>query len=253
MASKNQAQVDSVEEDINAAWETESGLIDDVDGWITNPRFGFKEEYAQAVSAVAGMGGGAMFIVDIADEQGIIQGSQGYSIGTGWEVSDDGRYITHPKRNNVVTATLYGQLQRKVVKDLGVNMGELGDPTDAMSWDGLGFHWNQIPHATVGGEEKTGLMPTEYIGVFGEGEAEAPAKEAQPAANKAQAKAAPKPAAGSKVSPAKIEALKLLGDSGNAKEFMMKAVKVPEIVADDALMAECMDDSENGFFAQNKG
>ena len=242
-------------QDINAAWETESGLIDDVDGYIVNPHFGFKEEYAQAVQA-SGTPGGAMFIVDVMSPEGELLGSQGYSIGTGWEISEDGRYITHLKRSNVVTSTLYGQLQNKVIKDLNVPMGGRGEPTDAMAWDGLGFHWNQLPHATVGGEEKTGLMPTLFIGELKDAPAPgaAPPAAAAPretAASKLKAKAAALKAP-AVVSPARVEALKLVGESADSKEFLLKAVKNAVIVNDDALMAEVMDDSATGFFAQNK-
>ena len=227
--------------DINAAWETESGLIDDVDGWIANPIFGIKEEYATAV-ALSGTPGGVMIMFDLVDEDGIVIGNQGYSIGTGWEVSDDGRYITHPKRKNVVSSTVYGQLQIEVIKNLEVDMGNYGDPTDAMSWNGLGFHWNQKSHATVSGDTKQGLMPTLFLGKKEGSEAAIPV--AKSAAKKAAAPAA-------KANTAKIEALKLVGSSSNAKEFMMKAIKVPAIVNDDELMAQCTDDSETGFFAQN--
>lgn len=237
------AKEDTVDQDVNAAWEVESGLIDDVDGWIANPRFGFKEEYAQAVVATGAVASGAMFLVDILDEKGEIQGSQGYSIGTGWEISDDGRYISHPKRKNVVGSSLYGQLQTKVVKDLGLDMGKRGDPTDAMSWDKLGFHWNLAPHTTVSGEEKFSLMPSTLL--------EKASPEAVPgSAPAATTPAAAAPAAGTVN--AKVEALKLVATSANAKEFIMKAVKVPAIVADDAFMVECTDDGDAGFYAQNK-
>jgi hypothetical protein len=127
-----------------SAWVLESGLIDDVDAWITNPHFGTKDEYAEAVVAGGSNTAPLMFIVDLADENGDIIASQGWSIGTGWEVSDDGKEIEHPKRKNVVHSTMYGMLQHRVVEDLGVEMDKYGLPTNADSWDGLGFHWNLL-------------------------------------------------------------------------------------------------------------
>jgi len=226
------------DENINAAWETESGLIDDVDGWIVNPRFGIREEYAQAVMETSGAPGGLMLLIDIADENGAVIGNQGYSVGTGWEPADDGLSISHVKRQNVVTNTLYGQLQKQVVKELGVDMGKFGKPTNAMSWNGLGFHWMQKTHATVGGKEATGIMPTSFLGKKDVGGA-TPAGPAVPAAEAASA-------------PGVEAALKLVAECGTAKEFQLKVVKIPEVVADDALMAKCLDDGANGFFKTNK-
>jgi len=229
-----------MEEDRNAAWETESGLIDDVDAWIANPKFGYKEEYAAAVLQTSGEGGGEMFIVDLVDEKGNVIGSQGWSIGTGWEISDDHKTISHPKRKNVVHSSMYGQLQNIVIKELGVNMGDYGDPTNADSWDGLGFHWMLKTHKTVSGKEVQGLMPTSFLGKKGESSESG-------AATKPAAK--PAPAASSN---AEKEAIKLVEQSASLKEFQMKATRVPAIVNDDALMARCLDDGPEGFYATHK-
>lgn len=225
-------------EDVNAAWETESGLIDDVDGYIVNAKFGVREEYAQAVLETSGAPGGLMILFDIADENGEVMGNQGYSVGTGWTPSDDGLSISHVKRSNVVTNTMYGQLQKQVVKELKVDMGKFGKPTEATCWNGLGFHWMQKPHLTVSGKEATGLMPTLFLGkkdiVAG-----APATPSGPAA-------APVTGAAAEA------AAKIVAECGTVKEFQLKIVKVPEVVADDALMAQCLDDGPEGFFATNK-
>lgn len=250
-------------------WETESGLIDDVDAWIANPHFGIKEEYSQVV--VATTGGeqkGAMILFDLTDENGEVLGSQGYSIGTGWEISEDGLTITHAKRKNVVTNTLYGQLQNRVVKELGVDMSQYGLPTDAMSWDGLGFHWMQQLHTTVAGPDKPGLMPTTYLGKVGEEAAPEPAPVAAPTpapAPRAAARPVAQPVArpvtrpavratpGKALSVGEAAAAKLVTETGTVKEFILRAVKIPEIIADDPLMAQCLDDSATGFFRSHKG
>ncbi len=226
------------QENINEAWETESGLIDDVDGYIVNPRFGVREEYAQAVLETSGAPGGLMLMIDIADENGEVIGNQGYSVGTGWEPSADGLSISHVKRQNVVTNTMYGQLQKQVVKELGVDMGKFGKPTNAMSWNGLGFHWMQKTHPTVSGKEATGIMPTSFLG-----KKDIVAGTPAPAPAPAPAAAAP---------PAVEAALKLVAECGTAKEFQLKVVKIPEVVGDDALMAQCLDDGAKGFFKTNK-
>jgi len=222
-------------EEQKSAWETESGLIDDVDAWIANPHFGFKEEYAQAVMQTSGEQGGAMFIVDLEDEDGNVIGSQGWSIGTGWEISDDGLSISHPKRSNVVHSTLYGQLQNIVTKELGLKMDDYGLPTEASSWNGLGFHWMQKEHVTVSGKKVNGLMPTHFLGEKGK-----------------TSKPAPKKATPSKASGAEAEALKIVAGSSSVKEFQMKAMRVPAIVNDEKLMAKCLDDGPDGFYATHK-
>jgi len=243
----------TTEQEERGPWETESGLIDDVDAWIANPHFGVKEEYSQAViDSSGGEQRGVMLLFDLADENGEIIGNQGYSIGTGWEVSEDGLSISHAKRQNVVTGTLYGQLQNRVVKELGIDMAQYGLPTEATSWDGLGFHWMQVPHATVGGQEKTGLMPTEFISKIGEETPPVAVPAAVPAARPA-ARRATRPAAAVTVSAGEQAALDLVAETGTVKEFILKAVKVPEIAGDDALMARCLDDSATGFYATNKG
>ena len=252
-----------VTEEERGPWETESGLVDDVDAWIANPHFGVKEEYSQVVvETTGGTQRGVMLLIDLIDENGEIIGNQGYSIGTGWEVSEDGLTISHAKRQNVIGSTLYGQLQHRVCKDLGIKMQDYGLPIEALSWDGLGFHWVQQAHSTVGGEEKTGLMPTEFISRIGDEEAAAtapvvpvapvaPVAPARPAARPA-ARPVVRPAPATTVSAGEAAALQLVTETGTVKEFILKAVKVPEIAADDALMARCLDDSPTGFFRQNK-
>ncbi len=240
-------------------WDTESGLIDDVDAVIVNAHFGVKEEYSQVVVATSGgEQKGAMILFDLKDPstQEVI-GQQGYSIGTGWEISEDGFDITHAKRKNVVTGTLYGQLQNIVVKDLGVDMTPRGLPTHAPVWEGLLFHWNLKSHATVGGTDKQGLMPSLYIGVEGEAEAPAPAAPVAPAPAARPAVAPARPAAARRpakaVSAGEQAAIDLVASSADAKSFTMKAVKVNAISSDDALMSQVLDDSAAGFFATHKG
>ncbi len=195
-----------------------------------------------------GAPGGLIFLIGVADENGEVIGNQGYSVGTGWTPSADGLSISHVKRGNVVTNTLYGQLQKVVIKELGVDMGPLGKPTDAMSWNGLKFHWMQKIHLTVSGKEATGLMPTSYLGQVAVAAAPAVAQPgpAQPAAAAAAAAA---PAATATAAGA---ALKVVVESATVKEFQLKIVKIPEVVADDVLMAQCLDDGPEGFYATNK-
>lgn len=229
------------EEEKTSAWDTETGLPNDIDAWIRNPKFGLKDEYAQAVAAT-GAEGGQMFMFDLEDENGDVVGSQGYSIGTGWIVSDDGMEISHPKRRNVVGSSMYGLLQNRVVKDLGVNMDSRGLPTEAKSWDGLGFHWLMQPHATVGGQEKPGLMPVEYLGekkariqVPATRAAKGPAKSATPAAESVIEKA-----------------LAIHARALDLTAFQEKALSMKAVAENDELMAKVLDDGPEGFWATHQ-
>ncbi len=219
-----------------STWDTETGLPNDIDAWISNARFGVKDEYAQVVQASGGES--IMFIADLIDEVGDLVGSQGYSIGTGWIVSDDGKSISHPKRKNVVTNTMYGQLQNRVRKDLGITMEERGLPTEASCWDGLGFHWMQQEHDTVSGEKRTGIMPVLVL-----------------AERKPGATPTPTPAAAAAltgVTPELETQLKELAQTNVVKDFQKLALKMPEVVANDDLMASVLDEGKAGFWATHQ-
>jgi hypothetical protein len=253
-------------------WDTETGLADDFDGIIANAKFGVKEEYGQKVIESSGGGAsGLMFIVDLVDDNGEIQASQGWSVGSGWEPSADGSSMSHPKRGNVVTGSLYGQLQNKVIRELSVDMAPRGLPTDAASWNGLKFHWMQTPHATVGGGTATGLMPTEFLGEVGAEVVESAPAEAVEAAVPAQTptpvvKPILKPVSAAaklqaqvrKLAPVKAQsaaekaALELIANCTDVKDFQKKAVKIAAIANDDAFMSKVLDDGPASFFAQNK-
>lgn len=222
-------------EEKKSAWETETGLPNDIDAWIANPKFGMKDEYAQAVAAT-GAEGGTMILFDLESAEGEVLGSQGYSIGTGWIVSDDGMTIEHPKRKNVVGSSMYGQLQNRVVKDLGVDMESRGLPTQAKSWDRLGFHWMLQPHTKVGGGEASSLMPVEFLGE----------KKAAPAPRRAPA-AAPAPA--SDIERTLVALARIL----DVRAFQERALGLPSVAANDELMASILDEGPEGFWATHRG
>jgi hypothetical protein len=228
------------------AWALESGLPNDVDATMWNSRFGTKDEYAQAVkltaneSSLAGVAG-LMFITDLYNEDGELVGSQGWSVGGGWIPSDDGKSMHHPTRKNVVDTSRYGQLQKRTIKDLGVNMSQYGLPTHAPCWDGLNFHWMLEEHGTVEGKEpKRGLMPTIFNG-------------------RKEVKNAPAPAATetgpqeTKVSgDVEAELKKLLDISPNVAVFQKAALKIEAVTKNDDLMADILNDGPDGYFEKNK-
>lgn len=228
-------------EEEKGAWDLESGLPNDVDAYMKNCRFGTKDEYKQAVTAAEPEEGegvaGLMFIADLYDENGELIGSQGYSVGSGWIPSGDGRSMHHPTRKNVVSSSRYGQLQSRVMKDLEVDMYQHGMPTEAVSWDDLGFHWLLEEHETIKGKEpKTGLMPVIFLGKKTVGKAPVKGKEVPGRAESGE-----------------MIRLKAIAEvSPDIKTFQKAALRVEAVVTNDELMAQVLDDSANGFYEQNK-
>jgi len=210
------------------AWDTPTGLPNDVDGYIHHPYFGFKKEYAE----VAGTDS-PMIIFPLVNEDGEEIGSQGFSCGAGWLVKDEGARIEHPLRSNIIKTSLYGQLIRRVKDVLKVRMEEYGSPLLAATWDGLGFHWKQEEHRTVSGDMKTGLMPVEFLG---EREATAPA---------------PAPVMAGVRYPL-VDKLTTLAQSLDIKAFQRAALKIKEVLDDDELMSSVMDDGKSGFWATHQ-
>jgi hypothetical protein len=238
----------TVKEESKDPWALETGLPNDVDGWMANCRFGTKEEYAQAVKLtvqdVEAQGvAGLMFMADLFDDNNELIGTQGWSVGSGWIPSGDGKEMHHPARGNVVNSSRYGQLQTRVIKDLQVNMRELGVPTVAATWNGLGFHWMIEEHATIKGKEpKQGLMPTIYLGRKTSMDVKAPAAAATSA-----------PAKASVLTEEVDKQLKHLAEvSPNAAVFQKAALKIEAVTKNDDLMATILDEGPNGYYEQNK-
>jgi len=232
-----------------SAWELEQGLIDDADGIIRNPHFGVKDEYAAAVMSSGGETP-VMFLIDLEDEDsGTIIATQGFTIGKGWEIVEDGAAITHPVRNNVVDVTQYGQLQARVCGELGVEMQKYGSPLVAETWEGLKFHWMQEEHKVVGTTKQgkntaTGLMPTEFYGKVGEEEESAPKK--APASKKTSA---PKKSAGPSDLEEKLAKMAAVMDK---KDFQKQAMATEGVVKDEKLMNSILDDGDTGFWATHQ-
>lgn len=210
-------------------WDTITGLPNDFDGWIANPRFGFKEEY----TAVAGTES-PQFIIDLVNAEGEFLASQAYSCGGGWTAQDGGARISHPLRENIVSSAIYGQLLTKVIRDLAVDMSKYGESAlIAKPWDGLGFHWMLEEHTTLKeGEMKQALMPTEFLGE-----------------RAGKAAAAPK----TKVEGDIEKSLTTLAKSLDLSAFQKAALKVSGVTDSDELMASILDEGDSGYWATHKG
>ena len=248
-------------------WETITGLIDDVDAFITEAHFGSKDEYSAKVAEAEPGASPVMLLITVASPEGETLGQQGFSCGGGWIVEDEGARISHPTgRKKIVKSSVYGQLINRVM-ELQVPIQDVGDgsPLSANSWVGLGFHWNQEEHATLEKDKKkSAMMPTAYLG-YKEPEAQAaPAPVAAPIAAPAKpaVAAAPKPAAvkPAPAKPAVTKSVAALSDlekklaplakvSATAKAFQQQAMKIPDVpAAGDAFLARVLDDGPDGLY-----
>lgn len=219
--------------------DLESGLPNDIDAWIVNAKFGKNENYTAGILTKSeDETQGTQLMFDLVDENGEIQGSVGYSVGTGWTVSDDGAQISHAKRLNVVRSTRYGGFQERIIEKLKVDMNKIGgSPTVAATWNGLGFHWMQEEMTTVGGKKVQVLMPTLFI-----------SKRDIQAAKPAEAGGGED----NKISKELEDELTKLVKANTIKQFQLKAMSVKEAIGNDTLMASILDDGPDGFYAKHK-
>jgi len=254
-------------------WETISGLIDKQNGWMVGCRFGFKDEYAQAVAKALSVPGaqsssseGLMFLVDYADDEGIVVASQGYSVGGGWIVSEDGLSISHATRSNIIRTSIYGQLIDTVVKGLKVDMKKYGSALRADTWERLGFYVEQKEHKTVGGQIKTSPMPVKFLGEmpnelyakYLKNLATAPSAIVGPGVAGARSAVGPGQIAAAKSSQASIPAdiemkLSALAKVLELKAFMDKALSLPGVAENDLVLSQVLDSTPQGFWAQHHG
>jgi hypothetical protein len=214
-------------------WETGTGLLDDVDAYITNARFGFKEAYRQVAGAEV-----VLLMFDLVDADGNLLNNPdappAYSVGSGWQVVEGGTRIVHPNRSRIIGSSMYGRLINRVVKELKVDMAQYGSPLEAAVWDGLGFHWEQEEHKTVGGEVRTQLMPTRFLGEYQGPSAGTTSKESTVEV------------------PAEVmEQLTKLAKTLELRDFQKAAMKIEAVLSNPQLLQDILDD--NGFWKRQRG
>ncbi len=221
------------------AWELSSGLVNDVDAWIKECRFGFKEVYRQKLAQVEGkVGTGLMCIMTLVDADGNELAEQGYSVGSDWEPSEDGMEIKNSKRDTIVKTSVYGQLLDQCLTKLKLEMWKYGSPLRADTWVGLGFHWNQVEHETrTAGEKRSALMPTLFLGVKEDIESLGEDTESSEQF--------------SDVSEEMKDSLVSLAQSMTLANFCKAAVRVKGLSDHPEFMSHVIDKSDEGFWAQN--
>lgn len=209
-------------------FELESGLPDDFDAAIARSWFGYKEEYQK--------GQVPLLLLDLEGPE-IEPVNVAFSIGADWKIVEGGKRVEHPKgKKRFVMTSMIGRLIDRVVREMGIEMWERGFPTDADIWTGLAFHWKREEISFPGlleekGGKTTHLMPTDYLPDFKVGEAAAPTVEPE--------------------METRLTALAKASEDFNS--FAKAALKVPGVGDNPKLINSILDESEKGFYAQNKG
>lgn len=97
MAPQGKAATTDTEED--DPWQTGSGMVDDIDGYIQEPFFGVDEKYnAEAM----------LFCATLVDPDGEPLTTLKYSVGQGWEAEDDGSEVRHPSKARITNSSRFG-------------------------------------------------------------------------------------------------------------------------------------------------
>jgi hypothetical protein len=221
-------------EEVKSPWELESGLPNDVDGWIAKTTFGKNENYMKALTVTDDDTQGTQIMFTLVDENGEEIGVVSYSVGTGWAAAEDGSSMANSKRKNVVRGSRFGDFQERVLKGLKAPVTERGGPTEAKTWNGLGFHWNQEKKTSVGGKVNDVLMPTVYLGI------------------KDNVAIAVPSAAGEKIDELLEAKLNNLAQTMSIKPFQLAVMKIAEAAANDKLMSNVLEDGPTGYWAMHQ-
>ena len=210
---------------VPSTWETDAGLPDDFDFWITSSKFGYRNEY---------MSGEVALLIWEGESPDEDVASIIWPCGSGWEVVEQGKKVQHPKRVRFVATSIIGKLINRVVKELGVDMAARGVATEASVWNNLGFHMRreELEYGTGILEDKGGktthLMPVAVL--------------EKPAEKKAIAAVTVQGLTGKK--------LVALAKKLDREEFQRRAMDMEDVVASDDLIAQVLDDSDEGFWAK---
>lgn len=211
-------------------WETESGLPDDIDCWVSKSYFGYNPEYMQ--------GKVPLLIWEGESPDLVLTRPINWPIGSGWQIIDNGARVVHakdapPKLRRFIESSIYGRLIKRL-RELGVDMKQYGSAREAATWEGLGFHLVREEIEFTGaadrgilvdrGGKTSHLMPTEFLGE--RADAEVPA-----------------------VSENLMAQLKELAvKSATVRAFQVAAIKVPGVTESGDLVADLMDSGADGFY-----
>ena len=253
MTTRGRRPVDDKED----PWGLDSGLPDDVDITISKSVFGYLDTYQN--------GEVALLIWDVDSPDADFEYPIIWPCGSGWEVKERGKRVEHPKRSRFVETSTIGRLIKRC-KELGIEdtLRARGNPRDASIWEGLTFHVKRERTEIPGGKERglpefqDHLMPTEFV----ESEAPAPARTAPSTAagprpsGRTTSRTAPRTATRAQEPEPSVDALTerltSLAKTLELEKFQKAAMNIDEMndPANSALLAEVLEDGEEGFWAK---
>lgn len=237
-------------------WGLDSGLPNDCDIIITKSRFGYQENYQN--------GEAALLIWDVESPDADFQHPIIWPVGSGWEVREKGLSIEHPKRSRFIATSMYGRLIDRADK-LGILeiLRKKGSPRRADIWEGLAFHVLNEKIVFEGLEKQGGkgytehLFPTDFLGVVdssgnikrtggGSSVSSSGKKSAEKSSFDEEEGGEEKPSA------IRVKLASLAKSSKDSTTFQKAAMKLDEVQGDRQLLAEVLDDSDEGFYLKNK-
>lgn len=268
--------------DPESPWQTSSGLVDDVDAFISEPFFGVDEQYnADAM----------LFCAELIDPEGTRLTTLKFSVGKGWNVDDNGTRIEHEKKGKINKSSRFGAFIDRIAQPttqktpadkrvisppgsenglgLGAVLESRGSPLEAKSFDGLGFHWKLHKMPTLTQDEKGEtvfrdvLFPVSYLGTWDD--RQNGGHEPAAAASRTKSIAAPvkKPTASAPTQTStetEAEAPDLpislrkrltpMAQSSTAKDFIKQVAKDKEVLSlPDDVMSHVLGGGPSGFWA----
>jgi hypothetical protein len=205
------------------AWQTESGLPDDLDAVIINGVWTTSPEYHEGTTVLK-------LTCEDADHDTF---EMLIPAGKGWIIKDGGKRVEHEKgKQHFITSSIYGRFITRVVTELGVKMPLNTSPMNAEVWIGLAFHFEreEIEYKGLNNEKKIiHLMPTLYLPDFAAATAaKAPALDIPPELNATlttYAQASP-----------------------DFASFFKLAFKLPELKANPELLNNVMLETDAGYY-----
>ena len=216
------------------SWDTETGLPDDFDFWISRSYFGYRPEYNSGKSLL-------LIWEGESPEYGAIGGSVDsqpiiWPVGQNWQPAANGSKVIHDKgKTRFVKSSIYGRLLDRV-KSMGVDMSQYGHPTEADVWTDLGFHLIREELDFSGAQDRgiladkggktPHLMPTSFLG---------------------ERQAEEKPQISEDVVAKLTELAK---KSADVKKFQIAAHRIEGLT--DEVMADILNSGSDGFYARVK-
>ena len=225
---------------LDEAWETETGLLDEYQGTVTRAWFATDARYND--------GNTVMLHLEIAtNDQEFPEVTEKFPCGSGWDSRDGGETIEHEAgKQKFNKNSIYGKIVDRVTKPDGVlhdaftTIKGRGRPTKAGIWEGLTFQFKR-EEFNYGGDigTRSRVMPVKFLGENAQ---------ASTGADNVKAETAPS----SDIDPVVAAKLrKAASEAGSQQEFVDAAMAIDGVVGDDDLLAQIVDDSDAGFYAQN--